>query len=148
MRCLASMRFNVLVTGALYSSQSSYSALLFCRAAFAAGHSISQVFFYQDGVGSANRFSTPLDDEFEPVEAWSQLAKDQEIELVVCVSAAERRGVMSDAQAIEFAIGEDSLKTANDTFKQFGNLHSSFSIAGLGALHEASLESDRTVTFK
>lgn len=129
------MRFNVLVTGALYSSQSGYSALQFCRAVIAAGHSISQVFFYQDGVQQANSLSMPLDDEFEPVSAWASFSKEHGVDLVVCVSAAERRGVMSDEQAKEFAKG-------------YGNLHRAFSIAGLGALHEASLASDRMVTFK
>lgn len=129
------MRFNILVTGALYSSQSGSSAVQFCKAALSAGHEISQVFFYQDGVQQANSLSTPLDDEFEPVNAWARLSRDYAVELVVCVSAAERRGVMGDEQALEFDKGH-------------GNLHSAFSIAGLGALHEASLASDRTVTFK
>jgi tRNA 2-thiouridine synthesizing protein D len=129
------MRFNILVTGALYSSQSGFSALQFCRAAIKEGHTINQVFFYQDGVGQANCLSAPLDDEFEVVEAWASFSLEKNVKLVVCVSAAERRGVMSEEQAIEFAKGS-------------GNLHSAFTIAGLGALHEASLESDRTVTFK
>jgi tRNA 2-thiouridine synthesizing protein D len=129
------MRFNVLVTGALYSSQSGYSALQFCQSAVAAGHAISQVFFYQDGVQQANSLSMPLSDEFEPVSAWASFSQEHGVDLVVCVSAAERRGVMSDEQAKEFAKGH-------------GDLHSAFSIAGLGALHEASLDSDRTVTFK
>ena len=129
------MRFNVLVTGALYSSQSGYSALQFCTAAINAGHSISQVFFYQDGVQQANNLSMPLDDEFEPVSMWVKFSKEHGVDLVVCVSAAERRGVMSDAQASEFAKGH-------------GNVNSAFSIAGLGALHDASLSSERTVTFK
>ena len=129
------MRFNVLVTGALYSSQSGYSALQFCQSAVAAGHQISQVFFYQDGVQQANSLSTPLNDEFEPASAWAGFSQQHRVDLVVCVSAAERRGVMSDEQAKEFAKGH-------------GNLHSAFLIAGLGALHEASLNSDRTVAFK
>lgn len=129
------MQFNILVTGALYSSSSGHSALQFCLSAIDAGHSISQVFFYQDGVQQANRLSMPLDDEFEPVNAWAEFSQEHSVELVVCVSAAERRGVMSDEQAREFVKGS-------------GNIHVAFSVAGLGALHDASLSSDRTVTFK
>lgn len=133
------MRFNVLVTGALYSSQSGYSALQFCRASVAAGHEITQVFFYQDGVQQANALSAPLDDEFEPVSSWAEFSQQHDVNLVVCVSAAERRGVMGHEQAKEFS---------KEYIQEQGNLHPQFSIAGLGALHEASLESDRTVTFK
>lgn len=129
------MRFNILVTGALYSTQSGYSALQFCQSAIQAGHTISQIFFYQDGVQQANKLSTPLEDEFEPVTAWSDFSTEHRVELIVCVSAAERRGVMSDDQANEFSKGR-------------GNLHPAFLIAGLGVMHEASLVADRTVTFK
>lgn len=138
MRCLANMKMNVLVSGALYSSQSSLSALEFCSAASQAGHVITQVFFYQDGVGAANRFSAPLDDEFEPVSAWSEFAKINNTELVVCVSAGERRGIMSGEQSQEFAKDTGGV----------GSLHSAFTVAGLGVLHQASLAADRTVTFK
>ncbi len=129
------MRFNLLITGGLYNSQAGYSALAFAKATIAAGHQISQVFFYQDGVTLGSRLSMPLDDEFEPVAAWAEFAAQNTLALVICVSAGERRGIMSDAQAAEFAKG-------------LGSLHANFSVAGLGALHNASLESDRTVTFK
>ncbi|MFQ3246037.1 MAG: tRNA 2-thiouridine synthesizing protein D [Arenicella sp.] len=129
------MTFNLLVSGALYSSQSAYSALRFSQAAIADGHSISQVFFYQDGASQANRLSMPLDDEFNALERWAEFSDTNSVPLVVCISAGERRGIMSDAQAGEYQLGQ-------------GNSHAGFSVAGLGALHEASLSSDRTVTFK
>ena len=129
------MKINLLVSGPLYSSQSGYSALRFCEAAVTAGHTISQVFFYQDGVTQANRLSLPLDDEFEPVGKWLEFSTLNDVPLVVCVSAGERRGVMSEEQALENHFGT-------------GNLPLNFSVSGLGVLHEASLSSDRTVTFK
>lgn len=129
------MKFNLLVTGALYSTQSSYSALSFCRAAVEQGHTISQVFFYADGVTQASSLVNPLSDEFDAVTAWNKFAKQTQVDLVVCISAAERRGVMDDEQAM----AED---------KKEGNLNSRFRVAGLGELHAASLESDRTVSFK
>ena len=129
------MKINVLVSGALYSSQSGYSALRFCQAAVAAGHTISQVFFYQDGVTQSNRLSRPLDDEFEPVNRWVNFSEQYSVPLFVCVSAAERRGNMTDLQALDYRLGE-------------GNTHSSFEVAGLGVLHDASIQSDRMVTFK
>ncbi len=136
------MNVNILVTGALYSSQSAYSALRFCQAAVAAGHSISQVFFYQDGVTQANLYSLPLDDEFDAVNSWVRFSQQTSTPLVVCVSAGERRGLMSDEQVLEHHLGRNAAIDSN------GSAHSQFSVAGLGVLHQASLDSERMVTFK
>ena len=129
------MIFNVLITGGVYSSQSGYSALQFCKAAVAAEHTISHVFFYRDAVTQASHLTVPLDDEFNAVEQWQQFNQQTKTPLVVCVSAAERRGVLNDQQAQEFA-------------KECSNLADGFTVEGLGALHDASLSADRTVTFK
>lgn len=129
------MKFNILVTGSLYSTQVGYSAVRFCHAAIAAGHTISQIFFYEDGVTQASTLSVPLSDEFDAATEWQELAKDYAIPLISCVSASERRGILSEDQA------KENGKTA-------ANLSSVFEIAGLGTLIDASLESDRTVTFK
>lgn len=129
------MKINILITGGLYDSQSAYAALRFSQAAIAAGHSIEQIFFYQQGVSIATQLSVPLADEFDGSGEWAAFVQLHSLPLVVCVSAAERRGVIGAEQQAEHA-------------KQTSNLHPAFSIAGLGALHQASLTSDRTVTFK
>jgi len=128
------MKINVLVTGGLYSQQSAYSAWRFCCAALEAGHDISQVFFYQDGVTQASALASPLSDEFNALAAWVELAA-QGVELMVCVSASERRGVVGSDQSAELGFDQH-------------NLHPAFASVGLGVLHEASLAADRTVTFK
>jgi len=129
------MKINVLITGAAYSTQSAYSALQFCYSAVAQGHSISQVFFYQDAVTQASRLIVPLGDEFNCIDEWARFAEQHDTQLVVCVSAAERRGILNRDQADEFS------KDAN-------NAHPIFQVEGLGSLHDASLSSDRMVTFK
>jgi len=129
------MRFNILVTGAVYSTQSAFSALQYCQAAVAAGHTVAQVFFYQDGVSQASGLSVPLSDEYDAVNAWGDFAKHNNTDLVVCVSAGERRGVLGAAQAAELKLAAS-------------NMHASFRVEGLGVLHQASLAADRTVTFK
>ena len=129
------MKLNILITGGVFPSQSAYSALQFCKAAVAAGHTISHVFFYRDAVTQASHLSVPLEDEFNAVDQWQLFQQQHQTSLVVCVSAAERRGVLSAEQAQEFA-------------KQSSNLADGFSVEGLGALHDASLAADRTVTFK
>ncbi len=129
------MKINLIVSGQAYNNQAAYSALQFAQCAVAAGYTISQVFFYQDGVTQANSLMVPLADEFNSVDEWVALAATQGIRLVVCISAAERRGVLNRAQQQEFE-------------KQAHNLHASFDVQGLGAMHDACLTADRTVTFK
>ena len=129
------MKINILITGGNYDSQAAYSAWRFCAAALQQGHVISQVFFYQSAVTVGSCLAEPLADEFNASEQWVELSSKHAIDLVVCVSAAERRGILGQEQVIDLG-------------KSTANLHRAFSIKGLGAMHEASLASDRTVTFK
>jgi tRNA 2-thiouridine synthesizing protein D len=129
------MNINVLVTGGLFDSQSGFAALQFCQAAEQAGHNITQVFFYQGGVSQATLLAEPLADEFDAPREWASCKEQFSIDLVVCVSAAERRGIIGQQQMQDLA-------------KPSFNLHPAFSVAGLGALHDASIAADRTVTFK
>lgn len=129
------MNLNILVTGGLYDTQAGYSALRFCQAALAQGNVIVQVFFYQSGVSQATALAAPLADEFDASTQWAELSRKWDVPLLVCISAAERRGILNDEQRIEFG-------------KSASNLHPAFTVAGLGSLHEASLAADRTVTFK
>ena len=54
------------------------------------------MFFYQAGVTHILE-SNPLADEFNSNQAWVELAKQYGIALVVCISAAERRGLLSES---------------------------------------------------
>ncbi len=129
------MDINLIVNGAAYSRQSAYTALKFAEQACDQGHSISQVFFYRDGVSQGNFLAMTLADEFNAVEAWVAFARDHDVKLVVCVSAAERRGIINQQQQAEFG-------------KPSANLHPAFAVEGLGAMHDASLSANRTVTFR
>lgn len=129
------MKFNIVITGAPYESQAPYSALEFVRTALVLGHEVTQVFFYQGAVAVANSLTTPLTDEFNATDQWVELSQEQGVPLVVCVSAAERRGVLNKEQQ-------------QDLGKSGFNVHVAFAIEGLGSFHSACLEADRTVTFK
>lgn len=128
-------QINVMVSGGSYDSQAAYSALRFCRAASNAGHKVTQVFFYQAGAAVGNVLSEPLADEFNATQSWADFAETLGIPLVVCVSAAERRGVMGEEQR-------------QDHDKPVANLHGAFRIEGLTSFHSACLKADRTVVFK
>lgn len=129
------MKLNVIVNGSGFANQSGYSAFRFTQAALLAGHEITQVFFYQDGVLQANDLNAPMADEFNSLQEWSKLALDYDLKLLVCVSAAERRGVIGADQKEE--LGKSSC-----------SLNEAFEIAGLGVMLGATLSSERTVTFR
>ncbi|NVK21575.1 MAG: sulfurtransferase complex subunit TusD [Kangiellaceae bacterium] len=126
--------FSLLVTATPYSAQGQFSALQFVRVAINNGHSIKRVFFYADGVLVASRLNHPPSDEINLTKAWAKLAIEQDIDLVVCVTAALKRGITNHAEAERNALTGENLDPA-------------FEISGLGQLTEAMLESDRLITF-
>ncbi|WP_372761999.1 sulfurtransferase complex subunit TusD [Pseudoalteromonas sp.] len=64
----------------------------FAQACLAQGHSIEAIFLYQHGVYHASSDFALASDELQPAALWQQLA-DQNINLMLCVTAAEKRGV-------------------------------------------------------
>jgi tRNA 2-thiouridine synthesizing protein D len=117
------MQIGILVSAGPYTHQANDSAFLFARAALAKGHSIERVFFYHDGVNTANRLTEPPQDDRHITNRWSKLAADHKIDLVVCVAAALRRGIKDEVLA------------------------PGFRISGLGQLIEVGMKADRLVVF-
>ncbi len=117
------------------SAYSSRNAYLFCKALREAGHQLSQLFFYEDGVWTANTHQCPPQDGFDTVSAWCQLLEETNIIGNVCIAAAIKRGVLDTEEAQRYE-------------KPSGNLSAPFALAGLGELVEASTQADRVVTFQ
>lgn len=128
------MMFALLVQGSPTASQAAGTALRFAHAAIAAGHDIRRVFFFHDGVQSANAYATSAPGEACCRDGWTTLAKRHDIELAVCVTAASRRGVADAEQAARQHLPGPSL-------------HADFAPVGLGQLVEAMLDCDRLITF-
>jgi tRNA 2-thiouridine synthesizing protein D len=128
------MKFGILINEGPYQHQASDSAYLFAKAAIAKGHEVFRVFFYHDGVNNASRLTAPPTDDRNIVNRWSQLAQDHNIDMVVCIAAAQRRGMMDDNEAKRQ--GKDA-----------SNIAPAFRISGLGQLVEAGIQADRLVTF-
>jgi len=128
------MKFAILVNEGPYTHQASDSAYLFAKAALAKGHEIYRVFFYHDGVNNASRLTVPPQDDRHIVNRWSALAREHGIDLVVCIAAAQRRGMLDENEA------KRQGKDAN-------NIAPGFRISGLGQLVEAGIQADRLVTF-
>ncbi|RVU84061.1 sulfurtransferase complex subunit TusD [Leucothrix sargassi] len=128
------MKYTLMINEGPYQHQSSDTALHFARAALAKGHEITRVFFYHDGVNNGTRLSTPPRDDRQVQQAWSDLAKQHDVDLVVCIAAAQRRGITDAAEAKRHGLDAD-------------NLLEGFRISGLGQLIEGSVEADRTLVF-
>lgn len=128
------MKFTIQVNEGPYTHQASDTAYNFATAALAAGHEIYRVFFYHDGVNNATRLTTPPQDDRNVVNRWSELAAKHGLDLVVCVAAAQRRGI---ADADE----------AKRNGKNADNIAPGFRISGLGQLIEGGIQSDRLVVF-
>jgi tRNA 2-thiouridine synthesizing protein D len=128
------MRCVLLVKACAHGSQAARSAYNFARSACANGHRVTQVFFFADGVSAGNAYSVPPQDEPSLTRDWAELASEHDIPLLLCVSAAQRRGVLDSTEGKRLGIGG-------------GNLAEGFALAGLGQFVEACDAADRVVSF-
>ncbi len=128
------MKFTIQVNEGPYQHESADTAYNFTKAALDKGHEIFRVFFYHDGVNNGTRLTTPPQDDRNIVDRWSELAKEHDLDMVVCVAAAQRRGIVDDGEA------ERNGKDAT-------NIAPGFRISGLGQLIEGGIESDRVIVF-
>jgi tRNA 2-thiouridine synthesizing protein D len=128
------MKLAVMVNEGPYQHQSSDSAYQFIKAALGKGHEITRVFFYHDGVNNGTRYGVPPQDDRNLTQLWSELAKKHGLDMVVCVAAAQRRGILDADEAKRHGKSGD-------------NIADGFRISGLGQLIEAGIQSDRLVIF-
>ncbi len=128
------MKFAVLINSNPDTNPNALTAYRFVEAALLAGHQIVRVFFYKDGVYHAFAYRTLADDELDLSRKWQTLTEQYALDLVVCISAAQRRGLLN----------EDEAKRQN---KRDNDLAEGFRIGGLGQLLEALLEADRFIEF-
>jgi len=128
------MKFGIMINEGPYTHQASDSAYHFTEAALRNGHEIVRVFFYHDGVNNGTRLSQPPQDDRNITERWSALGKAHDVELILCVAAAQRRGLLDEGEAKR--AGKDS-----------NNIAAGFTISGLGQLIDAGIQADRLVVF-
>jgi tRNA 2-thiouridine synthesizing protein D len=78
--------------------------------------------------------TVPPQDDRHIQKRWSELAEKHKLDLVLCIAAAQRRGLLDEGEA------KRNGKDAN-------NIAPGFRISGLGQLIEAGIQADRLVTF-
>ncbi|BBP82990.1 sulfurtransferase TusD [Pseudomonas sp. Pc102] len=113
---------------------SSRRALRFAEAVLDGGHEIMRLFFYQDGVHSASANVVTPQDEPDIARDWSKFVADHQLDGVVCIAAALRRGVINQEEAERYG-------------RAAANLAPGWALSGLGQLHEAAQMADRLICF-
>jgi tRNA 2-thiouridine synthesizing protein D len=126
--------FTLLVTSAPFSQQNAYSAYRFALAAVQSKHSINGIFFYQSGTLNGSGLQITPSNEFDLYTAWGKLSQEYQVPLMVCVSAATKRGITT---------AEDAQDSDNSHF----SLTTPFESVGLGELATLISISDRLVQF-
>ena len=130
------MKISIQINEGPYQHQASDTAYQFAKAAIAAGHEIFRIFFYHDGVNNATRFTMPPQDDRNVINNLAELKNPDgsDVDRVVCIAAALRRGLLDESEAKKNSI-------------EGNNIHPAFRISGLGQLIEAGIQSDRLVVF-
>lgn len=128
------MKLSLHVTASPYSLQGHLSALRFAEAISKTDHELFRVFFSGDAVYAGNELRVPPQGEEDLTARWKEVATNQNAELILCVSASLKRGIIDKTEADRYEKGSYNVSTP-------------FIISGLGQLVEAGLESDRLITF-
>ena len=128
------MKLGIVVNEGPYTHEASDTAYNFAVAALEKGHEIYRIFFYHDGVNNATRLTVPPQDDRNIQQKWTALQEKHDLDLVVCIAAAQRRGILDE---------NEMKRQGKDAY----NIAPGFRISGLGQLIEAGIQCDRLVTF-
>jgi len=127
------MKFAIALFSAAHAP-SSRRALLFAQAALAGGHEIVRLFFYQDGVYNAATSLVTPQDELDLPAQWRTFVSDHQLDGVVCIAAALRRGVLNAEEAERYQ-------------RSAVQVEAPWELSGLGQLHDAAQDADRLICF-
>ena len=128
------MKFSIVIYAAPYSTEAAASALRFAESLIQQGHELYRLFFFGDGVHNASKLTVVAQDEINLQLQWRKLIEEHDIDSVICVSSALRRGVLDQTEAERHGLSAASAYESSE-------------VAGLGQLVDASLHSDRVVNF-
>ena len=119
----------VVVTTPPYSNLTA-TAIDYVETALQQGITVIGVFFYQDGALHANKNIHIASDEYQVIKQWERLHNEYQLPLNLCITAAEKRGIICD-----------------ESENKNNNFNDSFTISGLGELVELSSNATRLVQF-
>lgn len=118
------VNFSITLHSAPWSYQSVVSACEFAETAIKMGHKVPYIFLYQDGVLNACNTLDISSDELNGQQALVNLHNQYGVKLMLCVTAADKRGINQN------------------------NCQKGFVIAGLAEFAELTSSADKLVQFK
>lgn len=116
------------------SAQASFSAYQFACAVLEQKHTLYRLFFYHDAVYQGSDLVISPQGEFDLSSAWKQLQAEHQLDMVFCIAASLKRGIIDIEESQRYE-------------KRANNLNENFELSGLGQLIDASVMSDRLITF-
>jgi len=126
--------FSLLITSPPWSSQAHITALNFAKSIIKKNHTLYRVFFYSDAThAGTNSAVAPQDEQDLPME-WKELADKHNVDLVVCISAGIKRGILDTNEQSRY---ETPANTLNEGYE----------LSGLGQLVDSIIHSDRVISF-
>ncbi|MEH6589661.1 MAG: sulfurtransferase complex subunit TusD [Halioglobus sp.] len=128
------MIYSLLVLSSPSSGHSAASAVAFAEALLRSGHTLKRVFFMDEGVHAGSSHRVIPQDESDTMTVWRNIASSHNVDLVLCVSSAIKRGIIDSTEADRYD-------------KPGSTVHGEFAISGLGQLVGAAVDSDRLITF-
>lgn len=128
------MHYALLVLSSPIDGNCLLSAVRFAGAVIAKGHTLDTVFFSDAATAVGLKGLAAPQDEVSNQAAWQTLAREHDIDLVLCVASAMQRGVHS----VDDLPKDSALQSS---------LAEGFRIGGLGQLVSATHVADRVLTF-
>jgi len=128
------VRFSIVVFAPPYSCEAAATAYRFTKTLLEAEHEVYRLFFFSDGVHNTSRLAVTAQDEVNLQRQWDKLISGYELDSVACVTSALKRGILDKQEAARHEMDAMSI-------------HGSSEIAGLGQLIDATLNSDRIISF-
>jgi tRNA 2-thiouridine synthesizing protein D len=116
------------------SAEASHSAYQFAQALLTQGHQLYRVFFYHDGAYHGSALNVSPQNETDLNHHWQALQKKYQLDIVVCIAAGLKRGIVDVAEATRYE-------------KPAANLLEGMALSGLGQWVDAVVVSDRFITF-
>jgi tRNA 2-thiouridine synthesizing protein D len=128
------MMYSLLVLSSPTSGHGAMTAANFARSAIDRGHAVHRVFFLDEGTRTGSAMAVFPQDEADRLQPWVELAEQQGVELILCISSALKQGMLDETEAKRHDRSGPSI-------------HPAFVISGLGQLVDAAVSSDRLITF-
>ncbi len=128
------MIYSLVVLSPPASGHCANTAAEFALSVIRCGHQIHRVFFLDQGTLAGSNNAVYPQDEKARLQPWIALSEEHGVDLVLCISSALRYGMLD---------GDEARRHQKDA----RTVHPAFTVSGLGQLVDASLYSDRVVTF-